>query len=250
MTGERNEWRSSLFVTIPLTVALVGGLALLPGVGWPWLRDAVGLGPERSRPSVSSATQGEHKFLFPGGAGGPARWNPCRPIRYVINPAGAPPGGTELIQEGVAVVSALTGLEFEYGGSSSARPEWEGRILAGGTRQVGSVLISWADADEVPALRGDVAGIGGAAPGGLGDQPTRLIFGGVTLDVDSFAQLASRPEGRAQQRAIVLHELGHLVGLAHVDDPSELMYDGNVGLLDFGPGDREGLAALGKGECS
>lgn len=155
-----------------------------------------------------------------------------------------------MIQDGIADISALTGLEFEYGGASSARPRWEGRIFAGGTQQVGSVLISWADADEVPALRGEIAGIGGAARGGTGAHPTRLVFGGVTLDVDSFEQLASRPDGSAQQRAIVLHELGHLVGLAHVDEPTELMYDGNVGQLDFGPGDRQGLAVLGKGECS
>lgn len=50
--------------------------------------------------------------------------------------------------------------------------------------------------------------------------------------------------------ADLLHELGHLVGLAHVDEPTELMYDGNVGQLDFGPGDRQGLAVLGNGECS
>jgi hypothetical protein len=37
--------------------------------------------------------------------------------------------------------------------------------------------------------------------------------------------------------------------LDHVDDPSELMYDRNVGLTEFGPGDREGLAALGSGSC-
>lgn len=251
MSVPQHEWRSSPFITIPLTLVLVGALALLPGVGLPWIREALGFGPERSLPAVSSASQGEHRFLFPGRDGsGPARWNPCQPIHYVINPDGAPPGGTAMIQDGIADISALTGLEFEYGGASSARPRWEGRIFAGGTQQVGSVLISWADADEVPALRGEIAGIGGAARGGTGANPTRLVFGGVTLDVDSFEQLASRPDGSAQQRAIVLHELGHLVGLAHVDEPTELMYDGNVGQLDFGPGDRQGLAVLGQGECS
>ena len=34
-----------------------------------------------------------------------------------------------------------------------------------------------------------------------------------------------------------------------VDDTAELMYADNVGLLEFGPGDREGLAALGRGRC-
>jgi hypothetical protein len=57
------------------------------------------------------------------------------------------------------------------------------------------------------------------------------------------------PNGRDLARAVVMHELAHVVGLDHVDDPGELMHDQNVGTLDFGPGDLEGLAALGSGSC-
>ena len=46
-----------------------------------------------------------------------------------------------------------------------------------------------------------------------------------------------------------MHELGHVVGLAHVHDASELMNPENVGLTRLGPGDRAGLAALGSGRC-
>jgi predicted Zn-dependent protease len=48
----------------------------------------------------------------------------------------------------------------------------------------------------------------------------------------------------------VMHELGHVVGLAHVDDPTELMYERNEGRSDWGPGDLTGLEALGKGLCT
>ena len=51
-------------------------------------------------------------------------------------------------------------------------------------------------------------------------------------------------------RAIAMHELGHLVGLAHVDDERELMDAQNHGQVDFGPGDRRGLARLGRGRCA
>jgi hypothetical protein len=50
-------------------------------------------------------------------------------------------------------------------------------------------------------------------------------------------------------RAVILHELGHLVGLGHVADPNQLMSETNYGLHDFGPGDQEGLARLGGGTC-
>ncbi|MET3351312.1 UNVERIFIED_ORG: putative Zn-dependent protease [Arthrobacter sp. UYEF1] len=49
-------------------------------------------------------------------------------------------------------------------------------------------------------------------------------------------------------RAILMQELGHVLGLDHVDDPTQLMY-GNSGQFDFGDGDRAGLALLGTGEC-
>ena len=58
------------------------------------------------------------------------------------------------------------------------------------------------------------------------------------------------PNGWASARAVVLHELGHLVGLGHVDAAGELMQpQGGPEITDWGPGDREGLAALGGSEC-
>ena len=49
--------------------------------------------------------------------------------------------------------------------------------------------------------------------------------------------------------AIVLHELAHVVGLAHVSEPMELMFADNTGQVTFGPGDLEGLARLGSLPC-
>jgi len=42
--------------------------------------------------------------------------------------------------------------------------------------------------------------------------------------------------------------LGHLVGLDHVDDPTQLMHVVSP-VFDLGPGDRAGLARLGAGPC-
>jgi len=49
--------------------------------------------------------------------------------------------------------------------------------------------------------------------------------------------------------AVILHEFGHVLGLAHVDSPGELMYVHNVGRTTYGPGDVEGLRLLGRGPC-
>ena len=75
----------------------------------------------------------------------------------------------------------------------------------------------------------------------------RYVTGRVVLDQELFAGFGPRETPFAQ--AIVDHELAHVVGLGHVDDPGELMYDDNLGRTTYGPGDREGLARLGSISC-
>jgi len=199
---------------------------------------------------VTATSSGSYAFLQhqPGAGDDPVAWDPCRPIHYTINPAGGPADGTSLAQEAITRVAAASGLSFHYDGQTRARPHWDSPVLPViGTRK--PVLISWATPDEVPQLGGDVAGIGGgvavSADGGL----ARYATGGVTLDRDAFASMAAQPEGAPEELAIVMHELGHVLGLAHVSDPAELMNSQNLGLVDFGPGDRAGLAKLGSGRC-
>ena len=49
----------------------------------------------------------------------PIAYDPCRPIHYVIRESGSPPNGTQLIASAVASVSAATGLEFVYDGTTA-----------------------------------------------------------------------------------------------------------------------------------
>ena len=59
----------------------------------------------------------------------------------------------------------------------------------------------------------------------------------------------TRPDGVATARAILLHELGHVLGLAHVSDPTQLMYPQQSDVDDFAAGDLAGLVRLASGEC-
>jgi len=76
-----------------------------------------------------------------------------------------------------------------------------------------------------------------------------LHSGTVILDADDIERLMSAEGGDAIAQAVVHHELGHVVGLGHVDDESELMHPQNTHLTEWGPGDLEGLAVVGDGPC-
>ena len=144
-------------------------------------------------------------------------------------------------------VSRRTGLDLRYDGTSTERPRAPRPGWRPGRRPP-PVLVSFATEQEVPALAGPAAGVGGSTSVRRSRLST-YVTGQVTLDIDSFDPLLDRPAFHSSARAIVMHELGHLVGLDHVRDPGELMHAQNRDQTDFGPGDLRGLALLGKGPC-
>ncbi|QYJ05527.1 matrixin family metalloprotease [Nocardioides panacisoli] len=231
-----------------VTLVVVAALFLVPGLLPNRLRSLVGFGDDRILPPVVASTQGAYSFLATTG-GGPVRWDPCRPVRYEVNPEGAEPAWVELVHAAAEEIEHLTGLRLEYAGESRRRPGWEADFVPVTFGSGAPALIAWATAEEVPRLAGDVAGLGGAAPRADQYGGESLSRGGITLDIDSFEAMAQRRDGRAAQRSVVLHEFGHLVGLGHVDDPEQLMYHGGTPALQFRDGDRAGLAAAGQGPC-
>lgn len=112
------------------------------------------------------------------------------------------------------------------------------------------VLIAWSDQREWPDLAGYIAGVAG--PIGINSGvpgSRRFVSGQVVLDAEQLRGIQQRPDGRAQARAVILHELGHLVGLQHVADRDQVMFSESGARTSYGTGDLQGLAALGRGTC-
>lgn len=205
----------------------------------------------RLLPPVEVLSSGPHRFrqTLPGGV--PVTYDPCRPVHYVVNPSAMPAVGVSLVHEAVRMLSGATGLAFVDDGLtdeplSARRPAVN--IPRYGNRWA-PVLIGWSDAAAYPELAGDVAGVGGSTmltP--RGPASARLVSGQVALDAELFVRLDQRG-ALEQERAIVLHELAHVVGLDHVDSSTELMFPRTSKQARFGRGDLEGLAMLGHGVC-
>lgn len=246
-----------LLAVVAAVVAAVCGLLVLraaqgsgsAGLGYPPVPADARAGRLIAPVAVEAFGPWVAEHTLPGGI--PAAYDPCRPVHYVVNPALMPDVARTLVPDAVAAVSAATGLVLVDDGLTSEPLTVERDVIQParyGTRWA-PVLIGFGTAQTYPPLAGDVAGVGGSSlvqP--RGPASGRLVTGQVALDVDALEQLVTT--GRSDEaRAVIMHELGHVVGLDHVDDPEQLMYPSNRGRTSFGAGDLQGLAALGNGVC-
>ena len=187
-------------------------------------------------------------FLSRTPNGDPVRWNPCAPIHYVVNASKAPPGSIEDVHEAVRRISQATGIAFSYDGLSDEEPsafrdpflpERYGRRWA-------PVLIGWVDPDDSDISFESADGIASAVASPLypnGAPSDVFVSGWVAMNQED-----PNPPGFEdpwEQGPVLLHELGHVMGLGHVETIGELMHPAGGGATDLGAGDLEGLRRLG-----
>jgi hypothetical protein len=208
---------------------------------------APGEGPLGTPPATTA--DGPYQFIAEGPDGKPAAYDPCRPIQVVVNNRRAPADADILLDAALAEVTRRTGLQFVREGTTDEVPTEEREAFQPdryGDRWA-PLLIAWSDRTEYPRLGEDAVGRGGSTHI-VRDGHAVFVSGQVTLDGPTLAA-DGQYGGGAEIQAVLMHELGHVVGLAHVDDPSQLMFEKNNGQLEFGDGDKAGLARLGAGAC-
>lgn len=194
---------------------------------------------------ASPSVPTDHAFIYPL-LGDPVRWNPCESIHYVVNLGRSPAGSLDDIAVAVGRVSAATGISFVYDGITDeiplrdrawVQPERYGPGWA-------PVVIAWVDPSET-----DIRFTADGKPAAAVARPwvpigDRVIVSGwiVINDRDPNPPGFSGP---GAQGPTVQHELGHIMGLDHVDSTAEMMHPAGGRVIDFGAGDLAGLAELG-----
>ena len=218
-------------------------------------KTAVGLALPISGLPLTSVTNdtltgsSSYSFLTTNSNGTPVRFNPCAPIHYVTNLAQAPSGAGFVVAIAFARISAATGLTFVSDGPTTEVPSMP---RAATQPRYGSgwapVVVAWASPAQSNLLPGgNTIGEGGPSWVQVGAGPKVFVTGEVVIDQGRTANLAVTFGAGASLGQLLLHELGHVFGLGHTTDPTQVMYPvllpSTSGI--YGNGDLAGLDQLG-----
>lgn len=209
-------------------------------------------GPAVTGPHASYALSTER---MPDGSTVVLRWNPCQTITYKVNVAMLPsrlrPVVLGEVRSAFTRLAKASGLRFAYRGTTSEVPRSSG--LDAQSAEI-VVAVTTSSRTDFP-IGGGTLGYGGRAWywwwHGAGARMTygaAITRGFVVLDVNGVRGLRAgfgRGLGRGN---LILHELGHAVGLDHAGATASLMYPelNSSSPNGYAVGDKAGLAKLGR----
>lgn len=189
--------------------------------------------------------------------GSPAAWRPCRTIVWAVDLRAAPQQGLADVHRAVALAEQATGLRFSYAGAVAAVPQRAWLQPGGWPPGLPDLVLAWARpagsvGPESDLLGGDgEAGVAGWAAEDEGTGRAWIERAVVVLDPGRDGQFEPGPRpgrvgllraGRPPRVRLLLHELGHALGLDHVDDTGQVMHPTIKATgSSWGPGDLRGL---------
>ena len=194
----------------------------------------------------AAVTEPTYAFLATSPDGTPATWPTCAPIDVVINQGLVDVGMNDELDQALARIEANSTFRFNVIGvrdivpTSSWAREWQthGAPLA-------VAVVDRADTDLVPE---GVAATGGGDAYTSNDK-TMFASGSVVVAKDSLGRFVDG-FGPSTFGNLLLHELLHSLGLAHVDSNTEVMNPlMSQTPTELGAGDRAGLQALSAAAC-
>ncbi|MEU7901297.1 hypothetical protein [Actinoplanes sp. NPDC049118] len=186
-----------------------------------------------------------------------ARWNPCKPINYRVNLDRSRAGALKDVKGAIQRIHQATGLRFVYRGATKVIPDAK-RGYPGRYPADTDLVIAWASpgkhSTQIPKNAGRLAGRGGAAYlaayTGTGERTAMYVKGLVVLNAAMRLPAGFGAGDRSGTRGqLLMHEIGHAVGLAHprINDKKQIMYPVILRKTAvWGAGDLNGLRALGR----
>ena len=189
----------------------------------------------------------------------PVSWDPCSSIRWTMNTGTDPRLPADIDETVHAAVDRLetaTGFTFVFVGPTNAVPDsswWKtGNTEWSGTDNEGNgyapLNIAFVDRSDTDLLPADATAVGGAERI-VGPEGPVYVSGSVLVSLNDISSYKPGfvPGGLG---ALLLHELGHSMGLDHTDSVHEIMHTPiEHGPGTFGPGDLAGLTTLSSGDC-
>jgi hypothetical protein len=200
----------------------------------------IGPGPDQDGATATAADAGYAVAATLHGRD--VRWDPCTPIRYKVNTAGQPAAARSIVVEAIAQIAAVTGLEFVDMGDTADRPN------AASPRRPPSpdydLLVAYAPGAAFRAFTGTnrYMAVGGPAATYQRGSGWRYDQAIVLIDLSDGLPFDWSSHGWGR---VVLHELGHVAGLLHTEDPAQLMYGRATPRTSLADGDLTGLRRLG-----
>jgi len=231
---------------------------------------AVGLATPLAGGQPSAGAAGRaykvHTWVDGGGDVHRVRWNPCQTITFAVNPrlAGKSDRATRRaiadVREAFHRAGKRTGLTFRYTGRTSEVPQNSGSTSWSNRQKAAEIVVAWVDQDR-SAFRTDLLSqVGSGYPSGVGGWMLRgwtddngrwhgaVGRGFVVINASHNRRYETGFGSGVTRGALLLHELGHALGLGHVGRTSELMYPTILSRRhsNYKTGDEQGLAKLGR----
>lgn len=174
------------------------------------------------------------------------RWNPCNGvIRWKLNPSNGLYGQLATIKAAFRKLSSLTGLRFAYAGTATT-PIQTGTSV--GPYDGYQILIGWSDPTYDANMTGGGSDTWATTTPRWYASNEQMQSAVVALNMDYRSQMIAGMRPGGSFGMLMLHELGHVVGLDHVDDQNQAMYPTilqGARAPDYGQGDKDGLWSVG-----